>query len=422
MNVGQYPAAPRTAAPPATVPGPAARAPSIAPSTAAAPTVPTSAPAAAPASSIRSADLESNATIKPPRRGAALMPGFRSRPPFRTWLRGNWLDLITILSCDLAALLIYLFVSPILPRLFPLYPGIETSAWGRRYGQPLRPEYVTTLVSALVSYLVPAAIMGAIALWRTRDFGDGNAALLGLGYALATGALFSVLIKVFIGGLRPHFLDICRPSLPSTLTYSQAGSVCTRGTRRALRDAQMSFPSGHAVAAFAGFGFLALYINAKYKVFGHGRRSGLGDDNATVVNPVQYADTTPATSTSTAAAAASSSSTDPATTVPEKPTTATAPPTTAATDPIPPPPSRTGRIQHWKLMLFTLPWLVASILSLSKIRDGWHHPVDILVGALIGSAFAHMAFRMVYRSVYDERDNHVPREQESGMKGGKGAE
>ncbi|KAF2845712.1 PAP2-domain-containing protein, partial [Plenodomus tracheiphilus IPT5] len=287
---------------------PAARAPTVGPSAAAVP------PPTAPVVPAQDSDVESNTTIRPPRRSAPLVPGFRSRPPFRTWLRDNWLDILTILLCALAALLIYLFVSPIMPRYFPLYPGIETSAWGRRYGQPLRPEYITTLTSALLSYLVPAAIMGAIALWGTRNFSDGNAALIGLGYALATATLFQALIKVFIGGLRPHFFDVCRPTIPATLTYYQADRVCTSGTKSQLNEAQMSFPSGHACAAFAGFGFLALYFNAKYKVFGHGRRSNLSEDAAA-------ADTT-------------------------------------------------GRIQHWKLILFALPWLVALLLSLSKIRDG----------------------------------------------------
>jgi diacylglycerol diphosphate phosphatase/phosphatidate phosphatase len=36
---------------------------------------------------------------------------------------------------------------------------------------------VDTIVSAVVSFVVPAAIMGAIALWGTRKFEDGNAAV-----------------------------------------------------------------------------------------------------------------------------------------------------------------------------------------------------------------------------------------------------
>ena len=38
-------------------------------------------------------------------------------------------------------------------------------------------EYVDTNVSAIVSFFGPAAVMGGIALWGTRGFGDGNAAV-----------------------------------------------------------------------------------------------------------------------------------------------------------------------------------------------------------------------------------------------------
>jgi diacylglycerol diphosphate phosphatase/phosphatidate phosphatase len=46
-----------------------------------------------------------------------------------------------------------------------------------KHSQPYLKEYIDTTVSAIVSFAVPAAIMGAIALWGTRGFGDGNAAV-----------------------------------------------------------------------------------------------------------------------------------------------------------------------------------------------------------------------------------------------------
>jgi diacylglycerol diphosphate phosphatase/phosphatidate phosphatase len=120
----------------------------------------------------------------------------------------------------------------------------------------------------------------------------------------------------------------------------------------------MSFPSGHAVAAFAGFGFLALYLNAKFKILSQGRhyREHYGQSD-------------------------------------------------------PPPDSQTEqgrRGHHWKFVLFMAPWCIATLLALSKLRDGWHHPVDLVFGTLLGTLFAHLAYRMVYRSVYDWRTNHIP--------------
>lgn len=43
-------------------------------------------------------------------------------------------------------------------------------------------------------------------------------------------------------------------------------SICT-GDKKEINDALESMPSGHTTAAFAGFVFLYLYLNAKLKVF-----------------------------------------------------------------------------------------------------------------------------------------------------------
>lgn len=125
----------------------------------------------------------------------------------------------------------------------------------------------------------------------------------------------------------------------------------------------MSFPSGHASAAFAGFGFLALYLNAKLNIF----------PRTTQANLPQSPE--------------------------EKGTAAPAPPTRAGA----------RRTPHFKLLLWMLPWLVALLIAASKVRDGWHHPVDVLFGALVGTLCAHMAFWCVFRGVYDGRVNHLPR-------------
>lgn len=73
-----------------------------------------------------------------------------------------------------------------------------------------------------------------------------------------------------------------------------------------------------------------------------------------------------------------------------------------------------GRVHHWKLVLFVAPWCIAVLFALSKIRDAWHHPVDVMFGALVGTFFAHMAYKMAYRSVYDSRTNHIPLEGDGG--------
>ena len=124
------------------------------------------------------------------------------------------------------------------------------------------------------------------------------------------------------------------------------------------KESQMSFPSGHSSAAFAGFGFLALYLNAKLKILpSMGKPSGAAE----------Y----------------------------EKKEDGNEP--------------GIRRTTHWRLVLWVLPWLVALLIAASKIRDGWHHPQDILFGAFVGTVFAHLAFWSVFRGVYDSRVNHLVR-------------
>ena len=104
-------------------------------------------------------------------------PGFRNAPPFRVFARENWLNILTQLLCLTASILLYTFCPPILPRYFPNFDGVEMSAAGFRYAQPVRPEIIGTYPMAVLSYAIPAIVMGGLGLWVTRDFWDTNAAV-----------------------------------------------------------------------------------------------------------------------------------------------------------------------------------------------------------------------------------------------------
>jgi hypothetical protein len=117
-----------------------------------------------------------------------------------------------------------------------------------------------------------------------------------------------VILKNYIGGFRPHFLEVCNPDAGPATTRSGFGKVflplsscrgmgmgakkdkenlayacvcftftrcCVDVPRRVAKLPQLmgasrslqSFPSGHTSASFAVGVFLFLYINAKLKVF-----------------------------------------------------------------------------------------------------------------------------------------------------------
>lgn len=107
-----------------------------------------------------------------------LTPGFRNQPPtFKAFVAANWPDILTQLSCILAAYLIYTFCPLVMPRYFALYDGVRHSSWGVAHGKPYITEYIDTNVSAATSFVIPFLTMGAIGLWHTRDFADTHAAV-----------------------------------------------------------------------------------------------------------------------------------------------------------------------------------------------------------------------------------------------------
>lgn len=134
---------------------------------------------------------------------------------------------------------------------------------------PLRKEIVPIWLAALLAVLVPIIFI-LIAQIRVRSFWDVNNAIVGLLYSVITAAVFQVWLKWLIGGLRPHFLTVCNPNVTAPgdgfLQVMYDRSVCT-GDPNTIDDSLESFPSGHTTAAFGGFVYLYLYLNAKLKVW-----------------------------------------------------------------------------------------------------------------------------------------------------------
>jgi membrane-associated phospholipid phosphatase len=99
------------------------------------------------------------------------------------------------------------------------------------------------------------------------------------------------ILKHFVGGFRPHYIEACKPDWTSVARDLAQGihhfnaTVC-QGNKRDVDRAYVlyspntlastysntgnrlqAFPSGHAASSFAAAIFLALYLNAKLKVF-----------------------------------------------------------------------------------------------------------------------------------------------------------
>jgi len=138
---------------------------------------------------------------------------------------------------------------------------------------PLRKNIIPIWLAAFLASIIPIAIILVMQI-RIKSFWDVNNAVLGLLYGLINAAVFQVFIKWLIGGLRPHFLDVCKPDITAAGAPSGTGfakimytkAICT-GDEKEINDSLESFPSGHSTAAFAGFVFLFLYLNGKLKLW-----------------------------------------------------------------------------------------------------------------------------------------------------------
>ena len=145
----------------------------------------------------------------------------------------------------------------------------------------MRKEIIPIWLAAFLAAIVPILAILIMQI-RVRSFWDVNNGIIGLLYSLIGAAVFQVFIKFLIGGLRPHFLDVCKPDIGLARNgagiegspYNAAGfnqlyytrEICT-GDPKEINDSLKSMPSGHTTAAFAGFVYLYLYLNAKLKVF-----------------------------------------------------------------------------------------------------------------------------------------------------------
>ncbi|KAF3907455.1 hypothetical protein ABW21_db0208743 [Orbilia brochopaga] len=161
-------------------------------------------------------------------------------------------------------------------RNFPIYFNNGEIVYPEM-AYPLRKNIIPIWLAAFLASIIPITIILLLQI-RIKSFWDVNNAVLGLLYSLINAAVFQVFLKWLIGGLRPHFLAVCNPDVSAAATGTGANggtgfgyimftrAIC-RGDKDEIDDSLESFPSGHSTAAYAGFVFLFLWLNAKLKLW-----------------------------------------------------------------------------------------------------------------------------------------------------------
>jgi len=193
----------------------------------------------------------------------------RKRHTIGSYVKTYWLDYLTLAAMGALGLVIYT-LRPLPNRKFPLSFSDGEVVYPE-YAYPMLKNIVPIWLAAFLAFIFGFASM-VILQFRIRSWLDFSASFLGLLYSLVTAAVFQVFLKWAIGGLRPHFYEVCKPNTDGFNVgrgYKQLmvdRSVCT-GDDKEINDSLESFPSGHSTAAFAGLVFMSLYLNAKLKIF-----------------------------------------------------------------------------------------------------------------------------------------------------------
>ena len=202
----------------------------------------------------------------------------------------SWVDLLLILVIAGIAGIVSLMSDPIVPvaliadlqqvwvikarpaRLFPLYSA-DGIVYAPEISYPYQKNTFSSLAAGLICGFIPLGVIIVAQIWL-RSFADFSSGVLGLLYALAAGTCFQVILKKAIGGLRPHLLAVCQPVIPSGVVgvgFNQimynVDQVCT-GDQAKIINALQSFPSGHSEIAFAGLGYLAIYLFTHLRIPG----------------------------------------------------------------------------------------------------------------------------------------------------------
>jgi diacylglycerol diphosphate phosphatase/phosphatidate phosphatase len=166
-------------------------------------------------------------------------------------------------------------------RLFPVNFFTSGDIVYPQFAYPYITPIFSPVGAGLVAGLVPLGVILITQIWYRSFFNAANG-ILGIAYSLAVSTTFQVILKKTIGGLRPHFLSVCEPVIPDKYQSIGVGyqnimftaeQICTGDPDR-IKNALESFPSGHSNIAFAGLGYLAIYMFAHLRIQNLRRRAG----------------------------------------------------------------------------------------------------------------------------------------------------
>lgn len=207
----------------------------------------------------------------------------------RRFLRSMLTDLIIFVVLGLPLLICEFAIEP-------FHRGFFCADETIRY--PFHPNTITTVMLVIIVLGVPAVILLSVELTLFYRCGRISETVLLFGYKVpawlmefmkhmlyfAFGGLLTAnateVGKYTIGRLRPHFISVCQPQLtdgsncesPQNLHRYIENYICVGSgyTVEDVRQARLSFPSGHSSLSFFALTYVAIYL--QYKITWRGSK------------------------------------------------------------------------------------------------------------------------------------------------------
>ncbi|EXJ72581.1 uncharacterized protein A1O5_03727 [Cladophialophora psammophila CBS 110553] len=128
-------------------------------------------------------------------------------------------------------------------------------------------ERVSAGENILVAGVGPLVVLIIWAVVMRPGVHHAHVTILGLLISLFLASLLTDIIKNAIGRPRPDLIARCKPEAGTPEHELVTIVVCTETDHHTLHDGWRSFPSGHSSWAFAGLGYLALFLAGQMHVF-----------------------------------------------------------------------------------------------------------------------------------------------------------
>jgi phosphatidate phosphatase len=198
------------------------------------------------------------------------------------------IDFICIIIAFIAFILVYLFVEPRIrglhcndTDLFNPYKDDTVEFWVVGLYATLGPVVFIVFIELINSKIIfckcqKSRSKPAVSKKKLFFIATLHGLMLFL-LGIAITLLLTEIGKRWVGRLRPHFMSVCKPNLSTmncTTTYGvntlynyvyTDGTFCTN-TEKLVREARLSFPSGHSSYSCYSMLFLIIYLEVRLRL------------------------------------------------------------------------------------------------------------------------------------------------------------